>query len=209
MMMLLRYIHWIDERARAAGITIADNAFIFSLEPDCSRPMPADYATRRVAELREHLGIADKKPETVTREDEALRLFRQPPPERRPGRTGPLPKGGMPYEEIGRRLGRSEKWAMLAVASAKRREAAAARGEVGFFDGSILGLRKFTSTELMDSGFNMSAVAERQGHSPQVLAKHYSKGRRSADRKAAAHLGRLVHRDISAAAEPEGPGLMG
>jgi hypothetical protein len=57
-----------------------------------------------------------------------------------------------------------------------------------------LGLRKFTSSELLDTGFNVSAVAQRQGHGPQVLTKHYSKARRSADRKAAEHLGRLVHK---------------
>ena len=62
------------------------------------------------------------------------------------------------------------------------------------FDGSILALRKFTSSELLDNGFNISMVAQRQGHGPQVLAKHYAKSRRSAERKAADHLGRVVHR---------------
>jgi hypothetical protein len=61
------------------------------------------------------------------------------------------------------------------------------------FDGSILALRKFTSSELLDAGFNISMVAQRQGHGPQVLVKHYAKARRSADRKAAEHLGRVVH----------------
>ena len=96
---------------------------------------------------------------------------------------------------IGRQLGRSERWATLAVASAKRREAVQARGDRTdtMFDGSILALRKFTSSELLDAGFNISMVAQRQGHGPQVLAKHYAKARRSADRKAAEHLGRVVH----------------
>ena len=149
--------------------------------------------------------IADKRPETIEREDEALRLYRQPRV-RPAGRPGPAPKGGMSYAEIGRRLDRSEKWAILAIASAERREAASALGEVEYFDGSILGLRKFTSSELMDSGFNMSAVAERQGHGPQVLMKHYSKGRRSADRRAADHLGRLVHGNATPGVA-EAPGL--
>ncbi len=56
-----------------------------------------------------------------------------------------------------------------------------------------IALRKFTSSELLDAGFNISMVAQRQGHGPQVLAKHYAKRRRSADRKAAEHLGRVVH----------------
>jgi hypothetical protein len=45
---------------------------------------------------------------------------------------------------------------------------------------------------LLDAGFNISVVAQRQGHGPQVLVKHYAKARRSADRKAAEHLGRVV-----------------
>jgi hypothetical protein len=89
----------------------------------------------------------------------------------------------------------------MAVAAAQRREVAAADGDGEVFDGSILALRKFTSSELLDAGFNISAVAQRQGHGPQVLTKHYAKGRRSADRKAAEHLGRLVH------GQGEGDGL--
>jgi hypothetical protein len=182
------------ERAAHCDTGLVEDPFVFSLEPDCSAPMPPDYVTKQVAKLKDHLGIPDKHPDTVAREDEALRLFRG---DRGHGtrRSGPAPKGAMSYAEIARRLERSEKWALLAVASAQRREAAAARGDVEFFDGSVLGLRKFTSSELLDAGFNISAVAERQGHGPQVLAKHYAKSRRSADRKAADHLGRLVHRD--------------
>ena len=89
----------------------------------------------------------------------------------------------MSFPEIGRRLGRSEKWAWLAVAAAERREQAAAQGDIEWFDGSLLGLRKFTSSELLDSGFNIAVVAERQGHDPQVLANHYTKSRDSADRR--------------------------
>jgi len=81
----------------------------------------------------------------------------------------------------------------LAVAAAERRETAQTRGWSLSFDGSTLALRKFTSSELLDAGFNISAVAQRQGHGPQVLIKHYSKGRRSADRRAADHLGKIVH----------------
>ena len=82
----------------------------------------------------------------------------------------------------------------MAVASAERREAAKAAGRPQLnFDGSILGLRKFTSSELLDAGFNISVVAERQGHGPQVLTRHYSKSRASSDQRAAEHLGRVVH----------------
>lgn len=57
----------------------------------------------------------------------------------------------------------------------------------------MIALRKFTSSELLDAGFNISVVAQRQGHGPQVLTKHYSRSRRSADRRAAEHLGAIVH----------------
>jgi integrase len=191
--MLRRHCELMDARAKEFGTTVPDYGFVFSLEPDCSKPMPPDFVTKRVSALKDHLGIAVKKPETIYLEDEALALYRQSPGARPVGKTGPAPKGGMSFGEIGKRLGRSERWAMLAVASAERREAAFARGLDLDFDGSILALRKFTSSELLDAGFNISMVAQRQGHGPQVLIKHYSKSRRSADRKAAEHLGRVVH----------------
>lgn len=156
--------------------------------------MPPDYVTKRVGLLKEHLGVADKRPETIALEDEALRLFRGEAVDRPTGRTGPSPKGALTYEEIGVRLGRSERWAATAVASAKRREAAEARGLRLGFDASVQGLWRFTSTELLDAGFNVSMVANRQGHSPHVLVDHYSKRRDSEDGKAADHLGRVVHR---------------
>lgn len=190
MAMLLRYCERMDERAALCGVTVPPDGFLFSLEPDCSRPMEADYVTKQVARLKDHLGIADKRPGTIALEDEALRLYRSEPVSRR---SGPAPAGGISYKEIGRRLGRSERWAQLAVASAERREAAARGGTTEIFDGSIIALRKFTSSELLDAGFNLAAVAQRQGHGPQVLVKHYAKARPSADRKAAEHLGQVVH----------------
>jgi hypothetical protein len=194
MEMLLRHCALMDERAEACGVTVADDGFVFSLEPDCSRPMEADYVTKQVAKLKDHLGIADKRPETIALEDQALKLHRSKPAPRAEGRSGPAPAGGLSYKEIGRRLGRSERWAQLAVESSERREAAAKEGRTEMFDGSILALRKFTSSELLDAGFNLSAVAQRQGHGPQVLVKHYAKARPSADRKAADYLGQIVHR---------------
>ena len=101
----------------------------------------------------------------------------------------------MSYDDIGARLDRSGAWARKAIASANRRNAVLARGPIPHFDGSVLALRKFTSSELLDAGFNISAVAQRQGHGPQVLMKNYSKLRPSADRKAAEHLARIVHPD--------------
>jgi integrase len=191
--MLLRHCDRMDERALAFGVDVDRDAFVFSHEPDCSVPMSPGYVTHQVALLKEHLGIADKRPATIELEDEALRLFRQPPAPRPAGRRGPAPQGGMSFREIGRQLGRTGRWVKLAVDSAIRREEAVARGVRDSFDGSILALRKFTSSELLDAGFNIAAVADRQGHSPEVLVRHYNKARRSADEQAAAHLGRVVH----------------
>jgi integrase len=194
MAMVLRHCARMDERAELCGIEIAPHAFVFSLALDCSTPMPPDHVTKRVALLKEHLGIANKRPETIALEDEALRLYRLEPAARPASKVGRSPAGGMSYAAIGKQLARSERWATLAVASAQRREAAQRNGaSIAFFDGSILALRKFTSSELLDAGFNISMVAQRQGHGPQVLVRHYAKARRSADRKAAEHLGRVVH----------------
>jgi hypothetical protein len=77
--------------------------------------MSADYLTKRVAVLKEYLGIANKRPEVVAREEEALRLFRHPGRRRPKGKTGPELRGDISYEEIGRRRagardGRSRRW---------------------------------------------------------------------------------------------------
>jgi site-specific recombinase XerD len=151
--MLVRHCERMDERAAEFGVEVAPDGFVFSLEPDCARPMSPQYVTRQVAKIKDHLGIAVKRPETIALEDEALRLFRQPPEERRAGKPGPKPKGGMSFQDIGRRLRRTGRWAKLAVDSALRREEAATRPPVDFFDGSIIALRKFTSSELLDAGF--------------------------------------------------------
>lgn len=125
--MLLRHFEQMDARATAFGVEIAPDAFMFSLAPDCSTPMPAEYFTKQVAKLKEHLGISDKRPGTIALEDQALRLFRQPPKPRPPGRRGPPPKGGMSYEEIGQSLGRSSHWVKKSLLSAERRESFATR----------------------------------------------------------------------------------
>lgn len=192
--MLRRHCDSMDERARSAGVELCEDPFLFSLSDDCAVPIPPDYFTKRVAVLKGHLGIEEKRPETVALEDEALRLRRMPAGPRPPGKPGPAPKGGRSFREIGEQLGRSERWAMLAVGAAERREQARATGlGRNQFDGSIIALRKFTSSELLDAGFNIGMVAQRQGHGPEVLKRHYSKSRASADKKAAEHLGRVVH----------------
>ena len=193
MAMLIRLGRHQDEAAALAGLSLVDDPFLFTREPDASVPLPPDTLTKRVAVLKEHLGIADKRPETIQREDEALRLYEAAAPPRPAGKPGPAPAGSASYADIGAALGRSDRWAVLAVRSAQRRAAARSTGRDLDFDGSVLALRKFTSTELLDAGFNISMVAQRQGHGTQVLAMHYAKGRRSADRKAASHLGRVVH----------------
>ena len=198
----------VEQAAVQLGIDLSGDAFLFSREPDASKPLHPEYMTRQLAKVKDLLGVPDKHPETIAMEDDALYLFREGDGQARPpGRTGPRPKGALSYKEIGRRVGRSERWAWAAVRAAERREAAADLGDVEWFDGSLLGLRKFTSSELLDSGFNIAVVAERQGHDPQVLAKHYTKSRRSADRRAADHLGRLIHGRPAAGPEGEPPGL--
>jgi integrase len=192
--MLKRHCNQMDARAKAAGVQLDPDPYLFSAVPDCSAPLAPDLLTKQVAVLKGHLGIESKDPGVVELEDEALRLRRSAPSSRPAGRPGPDPQGGMSFREIGAALGRSERWASLAVTSAERREVANAAGRTRYdFDGSILGLRKFTSSELLDAGFNISVVAERQGHGPQVLTRHYSKSRASSDQRAAEHLGRVVH----------------
>ena len=65
----------------------------------------------------------------------------------------------------------------------------------GSFDATILALRKWTTSELMDAGFNPAAVSGRQGHTVQVMLHHYSTRRQSADKAAAEHLGQRIHGD--------------
>lgn len=93
MTMLETHCAEMDARAASFGVEVAADGFVFSHAPDCSTPVPADYVTKRVAVLKERLGIADKRPETIVLEDEALRLFRQPRAARPAGRTGPLRPG--------------------------------------------------------------------------------------------------------------------
>jgi integrase len=92
MAMLQRHCAEMDDRAATCGIELAPDAFVFSLALDCTTPMPPDHVTRRMGLLKEHLGIADRRPETVALEDEALRLFRSRPGPRSPGQRGRPPR---------------------------------------------------------------------------------------------------------------------
>ena len=120
--LLRQHLADMDQRAATCGVTVAEDGFVFSLDPTCRTPMRPELMTRRMRQLRKALGI-------------------------RPGE----------------------------------------------FDATILALRKWTSTELMDAGFNPSTVSGRQGHTVQVMLQHYSSRRRSADQAAAQHLGNKVH----------------
>ena len=60
------------------------------------------------------------------------------------------------------------------------------------FAASILALRKFTTTEFMNAGFNPSVVSGRRGHTVQVMLSRYSKRRTSADVAAVEHIGCVV-----------------
>ena len=129
MAMLVRLGRHQDETAFAARISLVDDPFLFTREPDASAPLPPDTLTKRVAVLKEHLGIEDKRPETIAREDEALRLFESTPPPRPAGKRGPQPVGSVSYADIGAALGRSERWAAMTVHSAQRRVAAKSAGK--------------------------------------------------------------------------------
>lgn len=118
---LQEHLAAMDARAAACELAVPDDAFVFSIEPDCSAPMRPELMTRRTRQLRKHLG--------VTKSD---------------------------------------------------------------FDANILAMRKWTSTELMDAGFNPTAVSSRQGHTVQVMLNNYSSRRASADQAAADHLGAAV-----------------
>lgn len=113
-----------DERAVTCGTAVSETGYVFSLDPDCSGPMRPELMTRRMRQIRKHLGF--------TKAD---------------------------------------------------------------FDANILAMRKWTSTELMDAGFNPSAVSGRQGHTVQVMLNNYSSRRTSADQAAADHLGAQVFGD--------------
>ena len=119
---LREHLDTMDKRAAELGCTVADDAYVFSLEPDCASPMRPEFMTRRMRVLRKRMGLG-----------------------------------------------------------------------TGDFDATILAMRKWTTTELMDAGFNPSAVSGRQGHTVQVMLEHYSSRRRSADQAAAEHLGSRVH----------------
>lgn len=187
------------ELALAARVPIVDDPYLFSLAIDSATPMAPDYLTQRVRVLNSHIGIEDKRSETIVAEDAALRLYRGDRRPRPAGRTGPAPRGAMTFAEIGKALGRSERWASLVVAAAERREAAAAAG-ARQFDGSVRCSRFGSHLERparrrLQRGDGRPAPRPR----PAGVGEHYGKRRLSADRKAAEHLGRVVHLPLAPA----------
>ena len=192
-----------ERRSRVLGVPLPRDPFIFSIEPDSSLPIRPGYVTRRLQTLKGRLGAEDKRPETVALEDEALRLRREGRVDRT-GRRGPGPKDGnaMSYDDIAATLGRSQMWARRACDAALRRELA---GGIGVkLNLSFNGFRKFTSSELLDAGFNLSVVAQRQDHGPEVITTHYSKARMSVRRQAAEQLGHIVHGSAATHGDPAG-----
>ena len=115
MAMLRRHCDLMDERASAADVSLGPESFVFSLAIDCSEPMPPDYVTRRVAVLKSHLGIEDKRAETIALEDEALRLFTSQRAPRPDGKTGPAPG-----RDVLRR-DRISPWSQCAMGGPRRR----------------------------------------------------------------------------------------
>ncbi|MCU1491294.1 MAG: integrase family protein [Acidimicrobiaceae bacterium] len=130
---LRRQLEQMEERAAIFEVPLAADPFIFSLEPDCSKPINPDRVTKRLQVLKGHLGVEDKRPETIVLEDQAL-LLRRSGAVDRTGRPGPPPREGaaMSYGDIAKSLGRTEMWAKRACAAAIRREYAAGRESLNF-----------------------------------------------------------------------------
>lgn len=177
---LRRHCEQLRKKAANDGVEIAGDPFLFASTVFCTDPIDPGWLTKQAGIVKETLGIDDKSPEVREREDEALAMRRERPSDRPYSMTGPRPQG-MSYREIGEAFAKSAQWAMKACQSAERRERAKALGLNLDFNGSILGLRKFTSTELLDAGFSPRAIAEREGNSAQMILKHYADKRKSAD----------------------------
>ena len=122
MEMLLRHCVLMDERAAACGVEVPEDGFVFSLEPDCSWPMEADYVTKQVARLKDHLGIADKRPATIALEDQACVLYRRSRHAR--PRVGPARLGWRSVVQGDRPSARTQR----ALGAARRGIGRAARG---------------------------------------------------------------------------------
>ena len=82
-----------DDRCTSVGAHTASDPFLFSLEPDGSKPLLPDYATKQLQVLKGYLGVENKKPETIALENEALRLRRCGLIDRT-GRPRPVPRDG-------------------------------------------------------------------------------------------------------------------
>lgn len=58
-----------DERARASEVDLNPDPFLFTLAANASTPIAPDVLTKRMAVLKEHLGIDDKQAATIEREE--------------------------------------------------------------------------------------------------------------------------------------------
>ena len=90
--MLQRQCELMDERAVALAVEVGPDGFVFSLAADCAQPMPPDFLTKRVGELKDHLGIADTKPETIALQTQALKALSPQAPRSSSGRPGYRPE---------------------------------------------------------------------------------------------------------------------
>ncbi|MGH9298580.1 MAG: hypothetical protein ACRDZT_01535 [Acidimicrobiales bacterium] len=90
LVMLRGVLDEMEERCAAVDAHTADDPFLFSMEPDGSRPLTPDRVTKRLQVLKGYLGVEDKKEETIALEEDALRLRRSGSMDRR-GKRGPSP----------------------------------------------------------------------------------------------------------------------
>ena len=161
--MLERHCDHMDERAHLADVTVGTDPFLFSLVADCSKAMPPDYLTKRVGVLKGYLGIEDKRPESSPSKKRHSACADCLPHHGRTAGRDHRPAAGCPSA---RSADNSVAASAGRVLPCGRRtpEHAAESGHTGLdFDGSILTLRKFTSSELLDAGFNVSMVANDKG----------------------------------------------
>ena len=124
MEMLLRHCALMDERAAVCGVEVPEDGFVFSLEPtapDRWRPTtsPSRSPGCRITWASPTSDRRRSRSRTRRSSCTAASAYRAPR-----GRSGPDPAGAVSSKELGRRLGRSERWTQLAVASAERWEAA-------------------------------------------------------------------------------------
>lgn len=63
--MLKRHCDQMNTRAKAAGVELDSDPYLFSASPDCSVPLAPYLLTKQVAVLKGHLGIEHKDPVVI------------------------------------------------------------------------------------------------------------------------------------------------